>query len=204
MASFTGTVYLTTNNINGKIYIGLTIGNDKYYVGSGTVFKKALKKYGRRNFIKTVLRTNIQTIEELNYWEGFYVNMYNSTDRAIGYNMRPGGLAGGWKHTKESLLKISERSRKEDNITRFVEIQRMAARARIGTHHSKDSKIKAMITKFGQNRQINIYTKQGEFVSSCNFSPEASKITGVGRSNISNNLAGLSKFAGDYIFKYSV
>ena len=45
-------IYKTTNLINGKIYIGQSNGKAKYYLGSGINFKKALKKYGRKNFQK--------------------------------------------------------------------------------------------------------------------------------------------------------
>lgn len=45
-------VYRTTNTINGKIYIGKhsTEDLDDGYIGSGTVFKRAVSKYGKENF----------------------------------------------------------------------------------------------------------------------------------------------------------
>ena len=46
-------VYLTTNLINGKKYIGQHYGElDDYYLGSGSILKKAILKYGRKNFKK--------------------------------------------------------------------------------------------------------------------------------------------------------
>lgn len=50
-------VYLTTNLINGKIYIGRHVTNklDDGYLGSGNEFGKALKEFGRENFIREVL-----------------------------------------------------------------------------------------------------------------------------------------------------
>lgn len=110
----------------------------------------------------------------------------------------------GWNHTKEAIIKITERSNRDDNKIRIREIQKIAAKKRIGMHHSLESKIKSMNTKFGSNRKIEIYNKSGELINVCNFSPEASLLTGVKRSNISNNLVGLSKSAGGYIFKYSI
>jgi len=59
MASFQGTIYLTVNQINGKIYIGQTSINKNGYIGSGKLLKKAIKKYGKYNFIRTILRNNI-------------------------------------------------------------------------------------------------------------------------------------------------
>ena len=49
-----GFVYITTNMINGKKYIGkrkYSTGWEKY-LGSGKYLKNALKKYGKYNFIK--------------------------------------------------------------------------------------------------------------------------------------------------------
>ena len=55
-----GFVYITTNLINGKRYIGrckfdTTRPNAwKTYLGSGVALKLAVKKYGRQNFKKVI------------------------------------------------------------------------------------------------------------------------------------------------------
>lgn len=52
-----GYIYLTTCNINGKIYVGkheLKEGDD-CYLGSGTLFKRAVKKYGKENFKRKII-----------------------------------------------------------------------------------------------------------------------------------------------------
>jgi len=48
-------VYLTTNLINGKKYIGMDSNNNPKYIGSGTLILKAIKKYGKENFKKEIL-----------------------------------------------------------------------------------------------------------------------------------------------------
>ena len=53
-------IYKTTNQINGKIYIGLTTMNEeesKWYFGSGDSIKKALEKHGVENFKKEILES---------------------------------------------------------------------------------------------------------------------------------------------------
>lgn len=43
-------IYLTTNTINGKKYIGMCTRDDDWYFGSGKLIKSAIKKYGKENF----------------------------------------------------------------------------------------------------------------------------------------------------------
>ena len=47
-----GYIYLTTNLVNNKKYIGQHRSStfDPSYLGSGTLFVKALKKYGKKKF----------------------------------------------------------------------------------------------------------------------------------------------------------
>lgn len=201
MASFTGTIYLTTNLINGKIYIGQTTTNCKSYIGSGRFIKKAIKKYGKHNFLKVILLSNIESLEELNLWETFYINLFGSRNSKIGYNIKSGGSRSKFNHTSEAIEKIKIRSNQEDNRLRIREIQKLAVIKRKGSHQSEQAKKKMVITKFGILKEIEIY-KNGELIKTCNFSTEASKITGIKPSAIRNNLYGLSKSSGGYIFKY--
>jgi hypothetical protein len=57
MARFLWTVYRTTCLVNTHFYFGIhkTTDPDDEYLGSGTVFLRAVAKYGRENFKKEVL-----------------------------------------------------------------------------------------------------------------------------------------------------
>jgi hypothetical protein len=202
MASFTGIVYLTINQMNGKVYVGQTGIDNSSYIGSGKAMLKAIRKYKKSNFIKTILRDNIESLTELNFWEDFYIRLFDSRNPKIGYNIRPGGKNSRFNHTPESITKIKKRSNQEDNKLRIRQIQKVAAENRKGTHHSKEAKLRMISTKFGHIREIEISRNNGEILYTCNFSTEASDLTGVKRAAIANNLAGLSKSAGGYIFKY--
>jgi group I intron endonuclease len=80
-------IYKTTNLINNKIYVGQSKNDDKNYLGSGTYIIKSIKKYGRSNFKKEILE-NCETPEQLNDKELYWINLLNSTDKKIGYNVR--------------------------------------------------------------------------------------------------------------------
>lgn len=101
-------IYKTTNLINGKIYIGQDKNNNPNYYGSGDLIKNAIKKYGKKYFIKEILCV-CETIDELNNKEKHYILEYNSTDKNIGYNITIGGTNGTMlhrKHTDETKMKM--------------------------------------------------------------------------------------------------
>ena len=45
-------IYKTTNSVNGKFYWGVhnSLDENDGYLGSGTILRKAIKKYGKENF----------------------------------------------------------------------------------------------------------------------------------------------------------
>jgi hypothetical protein len=49
-------VYITTNLINGKKYLGKHNGKHEGYLGSGTILKTAIKKYGKENFKREIIK----------------------------------------------------------------------------------------------------------------------------------------------------
>lgn len=55
-----GFIYITTNHINGKQYIGQRKYDKKEkwknYLGSGIILTRAIEKYGKENFSKKSLK----------------------------------------------------------------------------------------------------------------------------------------------------
>lgn len=101
-------IYVTTNLINGKIYVGqrITTRQNDGYLGSGTIFKKALKKYGKQNFSKEIIFM-CSTKKDLDWAEKYFIAKYNSTNKKIGYNITLGGYGTyGVKKTEETKNKI--------------------------------------------------------------------------------------------------
>jgi len=94
-----GVIYLTTNHLNGKQYVGQTIkkGRDlEQYLGSGVALGRAFKKYGADNFTKEVLK-ECYTEEELNEAEIAFIKEHK-TMRPFGYNIAEGGYKNPMKY----------------------------------------------------------------------------------------------------------
>lgn len=103
-----GYIYFTTNNINGKMYIGQHINNkdNTWYKGSGDILKKAEKKYGIENFIcKAIDYADSQ--EELDNKEVWWIQFMNAAYSNDFYNISLGG--GGHKMTEERKRALSEK-----------------------------------------------------------------------------------------------
>lgn len=96
-------IYKITNNINGKIYVGMNSTSNDNYMGSGSILNTAKKKYGLENFTKEILEDNIKTIEELVIKEVYWINKLNSRNRSIGYNITPGGIGNTGKWNGNTL-----------------------------------------------------------------------------------------------------
>jgi hypothetical protein len=86
-------VYLTTNLINGKQYVGdhSTHNLNDNYLGSGKIIKDAIKKYGIQNFKKEILEQFNTKQEAFNSQEK-YIIQYD-TLVPNGYNLSPKGGA---------------------------------------------------------------------------------------------------------------
>jgi group I intron endonuclease len=111
-------LYKITNLINKKTYIGVHSTNDinDGYLGSGTLIKQSIQKYGKQNFNREILEF-FDTREEALLKESQVVNLEYIKDNN-NYNYAPGG--GGtavgdrhpcygktWKLSEETKLKQS-------------------------------------------------------------------------------------------------
>lgn len=84
-----GYIYITTNILNNKTYIGKKKGVfDKSYYGSGVILQQSIKKYGKHNFTCNVLAYCF-TEEELNKSEIYYIEKMKPV-----YNLARGGTGG--------------------------------------------------------------------------------------------------------------
>jgi hypothetical protein len=106
-------VYQITNNLNGKIYIGVhsTDNLNDSYMGSGKVIKAALKLHGRQNFIKEVL-FSFSTCEEA-YAKELELVTPEFVAREDTYNLVPGGCTSPiWTKARLEASKLRPRGQK--------------------------------------------------------------------------------------------
>jgi group I intron endonuclease len=108
-------IYITTNLINGKQYVGSHKGDENdSYLGSGTLFCKKINEYGRENFKRKIIEECDPSMNLI--LETKYIKKYKTHVSQGGYNIsRNGGLGlpgECWgNHTEESKLKISKSSK---------------------------------------------------------------------------------------------
>lgn len=104
-------VYETTNLVNGKVYRGAHVCDHDSccYLGSGSLFKKALAKYGSENFKRKVLR-ECDSIEEMFEAERELVNEEWVKDPNT-YNLKIGG-EGGWDYINKNKVRWNDEKRK--------------------------------------------------------------------------------------------
>lgn len=104
-----GYVYLTTNKVSGKMYVGKKNGMFKpSYLGSGKILRLAVEKNGINSFsVKPIMWA--RSCSELNDFEVSAIAEYRGLHgREMLYNIANGGEgAEGNTHTPEARAKIS-------------------------------------------------------------------------------------------------
>jgi len=166
-------IYKITNLINNKIYIGKDTTSDSNYFGSGLLINRALKKYGKENFIKEVIDETTD-YDELSKKEIYWIEKYNSTDREIGYNISKGGDGGDVfsNHPNLDLIKekISQGSPKKGKTYEeaFGEERSIEYKKKLKSHLHKN--ILSPDVRFKNEKKWNDYNEN--FKKRCRFIKE--------------------------------
>jgi hypothetical protein len=94
--------YLYKIEINNNLYVGVhsTKNINDGYMGSGNLISKAIKKYGLKNFTKTILEV-FDTEDEMYEKELLIVNS-EFVSRKDTYNLVSGGR-GGWLKSNQTI-----------------------------------------------------------------------------------------------------
>ena len=107
-------VYLITNTLNNKKYIGKhsTDNLNDNYIGSGIIIKQIVRKYGKNIFKKEILQfcnSEEEAFEKEKYW----INFYNALQDENFYNLDQGGKGrGNFTMSQETKEKISQSQKK--------------------------------------------------------------------------------------------
>ena len=104
-----GYVYETTNLVNGMKYIGATTNFKNTYIGSGIEIKKAIKEYGKKNFVKRIL-SFAYSLSELSKLEVYFIKRANADTNSLYYNVLPRGNYSFYEDTyvEENNYRILE------------------------------------------------------------------------------------------------
>lgn len=138
-------IYETTNNINGKKYIGQhsTLDIDDGYIGSGVLLTKAINKYGKNNFSRKILQY-ANNKDELNELEKYYIDKFNAIESDMYYNIAEGGygnpMAGLTDEQKEEYRKKMSEAHKGKQLSE--ETKSKLRKANLGKHHTEETKAK--------------------------------------------------------------
>ena len=104
-------IYKIENKLNGKVYIGQTIGTLQHRIGQhksnakrSSVISAAIRKYGWENFEAKII-DEAKSVEELNQKEVYWISYYKSV-APNGYNLEAGGKNA--INEENTRLKISE------------------------------------------------------------------------------------------------
>lgn len=106
-------IYLIQNMVNGKTYIGQRkcpknkTPETDYYMGSGVYLRSAKKKWGIKNFKKSILEV-CETKDEVDFLEKRYIRFYRLAGWAE-YNIASGGEGG-------SGVPMSEERKAEQSV----------------------------------------------------------------------------------------
>src|SRR5574343_345362 len=109
-------IYKTINEITKKFYVGQhkTENINDGYLGSGSLLKRSIKKYGIENFKREILEL-CESKSHMNEREIYWIDKLNAKDLNIAYNITKGGEGGDWNDSplKGTIIDKMKKSTKK-------------------------------------------------------------------------------------------
>lgn len=191
-------VYITTNIINGKKYIGSHINTNPKdnYLGSGVNLLKAIKKYGKGNFIREILgRTSNE--EEMKMLEEYYIEYYYAFSSPLFYNATKyaKGITKYPEWAKKKVSKINKGHKYNLGRVMSQETKDKISLSNKGKPFSKKRKAK-------MKKPIIQLDLEGNYVREYNSLGLAAKVVGVDYGGLSKVANGKQKTSGGYKWKW--
>jgi len=146
-------VYKTTNQVNGKFYIGThkTVDLNDDYLGSGKYLKRAIEKYGAANFKKEILfvfdNPEAMFAKEAEIVTEEFLSENNT------YNLKNGG-EGGFDFINKDAEKISSRNKKIAKNRNYSDPEYLKKLSEQTRKSFKDPIIAAKRLQAQENRKI--------------------------------------------------
>lgn len=139
-------IYIITNTINDKVYIGQTWQTlqQRFYehtTKDGCIkLINAINKHGKDNF-KIELIATCDNQKSADCLETFWIKTYNSIEN--GYNIREGGSHGKMSEESKKKMSIAQKIRFQSPIPKETRLKMsIGQRNRIPIKHSKETKRK--------------------------------------------------------------
>jgi group I intron endonuclease len=221
-------VYLVENLVNGKKYVGMDTQNNPKYLGSGTLIMKAIRKYGKENFKKSILEI-CSSVTELEKKETWWINHLNALEREDFYNLednRKRGINPFANKTPEELKEIFNKIRSEERNIKIGKANskpkpkgfgEKVSKIHKGRSRSEESKLKQSKSLKGRNspnkgnkwskeqkkqlgKPIFQYDINNNLIKEWYSTREAENQLGL--KGINNNLKGRTQTCGGYVWKY--
>lgn len=222
-----GYIYMFTNKVNGKMYVGQTICRNQRYIQhlkEDSLLGKAIRKYGIENFkyedVFHLIGEKNSIKPLLDDLERYYIKKYD-TKVPNGYNISVGGQS--WcpndAYTESRSEKISNALKAHYVVNTHW---------RTGTHLSEESKKKLseshkgkrkgerpwnyglhlekyrglMTNRLDQSKPVLQYDLEGNFIKEYPSIAEAARQTGFLAGNIGRVCRGTQKYCHDYVFAF--
>lgn len=193
------TVYIHTNKLNNKKYVGATCKKPEHRYQHGLAYKRNkefyldIEKYGWDGFLHEIIKNNLPK-QEAYLLEIELIKKHNTTNKDFGYNKSKGGEFGRYGAI------VSEETRKkigEGNKGKVVpeSAKEKLSKINTGKIYSDETRKKKSIPIVQLNKNMELV---GEYFGI----KEASRKTNIDRANISSCCNHKKKTAGGYFWMF--
>ena len=149
-----GRIYLVTNKLNGKHYVGQTVTPHSRH-GHGHAIKDAYKKHGFTMFEYEALTEGDLTESQLDCFERFWVEVFDSV-APNGYNLERGGKRGKYVyHSPNKGKKLSDECKAKMSIAQKKRSAEIAEqnRSRVVSEETK-AKMRESRRKYLERKEV--------------------------------------------------
>lgn len=171
-------IYKITNVINEKVYVGESLDIKKRWYSHrwhlrnrkyDSHFQKSWNKYGEESFEFSILKECL--LEELQYWEEYYINLYESYKPENGYNKDR--FSNGSKCRSEKTVNKMKEKRALQVFSE--ETKRKISESHKGKKHSKEHIEKIRVKSVGRKHSEETRNKMREKRAKQVFSDETKR-----------------------------